>query len=145
MKHKFVKIKKTNSRLLKLLDRLGFGASFLCLIHCLLVPFLLLALPSYSALLGNWHENMHLYLYCLILPISLLAFLPRVFRDKQWEFLGGPGCAVLLLGFTLYFHDKGYLPAANFTEPFLTSVASLTLIYFHWRNFKLRNHKCPTC
>lgn len=128
-----------------LLDRFGFFVSFLCLIHCIAVPLLLLFLPSYSILLGTWHESIHFYLYLLILPISLIAFLPRVFKDKQWEFLWGPGCAVILLGLTIYLHEHQHLPNEKFLEPFLTSLASFTLIYFHWRNFKLRNHKCPKC
>lgn len=129
----------------KLLDRFGFTLSMFCLAHCILVPVLLLLLPSYSIFLGSLHGNIHFYLYFVILPVSLLAFIPRAIIDKQWEFLWGPGCAIILLGMTMYLHDKQQLPLATFSEPFLTSIASLALVYFHWRNFKLRNHKCPKC
>ena len=129
----------------KLLDRFGFTLSMLCLGHCIVVPILLLLLPSYSMLLGSLHGNIHLYLYFVILPVSLIAFIPRAIVDKQWEFLWGPGCAIILLGMTMYLHDKQQLPMEKFSEPFLTSIASLALVYFHWRNFKIRNHKCPKC
>jgi hypothetical protein len=55
-------IRHENSPTLKansLLDRFGFLMSFLCLIHCIAVPLLLFILPSYSMLLGSWHENIH--------------------------------------------------------------------------------------
>lgn len=144
-KPRFVKIDNVDVKSYKVLDRFGFTLSMLCLVHCIAIPVLLLLMPSYAILLGSWHENMHLYLYVFILPVSLIAFFPRIILDKQWEFLWGPGCAIILLGLTIYLHEKQQLPFEKFTEPLLTSVASLALVYFHWRNFKLRNHKCPKC
>lgn len=129
----------------QLLDKFGLSVSLLCLAHCILVPILLLLLPSYSLLLGSWHGHVHIYLYFIILPLSLIAFIPRAVVDKQWEFLWGPGCAVLVLGMTMYLHSLNQLPFAHIAEPLLTSIASFALIYFHWRNFTLRNHKCPKC
>ncbi len=143
--HRFVRAKEVVTKPKSILDRFGSLVSFVCLIHCIAIPLLLLFLPGYSLLLGSWHGNMHLYLFFIILPVSLIAFLPRVFRDKQWEFLWGPGCAIILLGLTMLLHDLQHLPYEKFLEPALTSLASFTLIYFHWRNFKLRNHKCPKC
>lgn len=144
-KQRFIKVHKDEKKSNSILDRFGFAVSFLCLIHCIALPVLLLLLPSYSILLGSWHGSVHFYLYLIILPVSLAAFLPRVFRDKQWEFLWGPGCAVILLGLTMYLHQLEDLPFDTFIEPSLTSLASFTLIYFHWRNYKLKNHKCPKC
>ena len=128
----------------KSFDQLGLGVSSLCLIHCLLLPVLLLLFPASKVWLGDYHGHVHYFLYLVILPVSLLAFLPRAIKDKQWEFLWGPCCGVILLGLTLYLHEHALLPYDSITEPFLTSVGSLCLIYFHWRNFKLRSHKCPT-
>lgn len=137
--------KKSKKLSLKILDRMGLSLSFLCLIHCMFVPVLLFLLPSYRVLLGSLHADLHYYLYIFILPISLSAFLPRIYLDKQWEFLWGPLSAIILLGMTLYLHENHLLPYEKYLEPALTTIASLTLIYFHYRNFKLRNHKCPKC
>lgn len=136
---------KISKASLKILDRMGLSLSFLCLVHCLLLPILLIILPSYQVFLGSFHEGLHYYLYLFILPISLFAFFPRVYFDRQWEFLWGPLSSVVLLGMTLYLHENKLLPYEKVTEPSLTCIASLALIYFHFRNFKLKNHKCPKC
>lgn len=137
-------VKKSKSSI-RILDRMGLGLSMLCLVHCLLLPVLLLLMPGYRIVLDNFHEGLHYYLYLFILPISLSAFFPRVYFDKQWEFLWGPLSAIVLLGMTLYLHENSLLPYEAVLEPGLTSVASLALVYFHFRNFKLKNHKCPKC
>lgn len=53
-------------------DRLGTLLSGLCLVHCLLVPAALVALPGWT-LLGTVHEAAHGVLALVLLPVTLVA------------------------------------------------------------------------
>lgn len=86
-----------------LLDAAGAALSSLCLIHCLALPLLLLALPTLAGSAGHDHAHdhlVHLLLIAVALPVSALAFLrgQAVHRLRHPLALGGSGFALMLAG-----------------------------------------------
>jgi hypothetical protein len=82
-------------------DRVGAAASFLCAIHCALLPFMLAALP----LLGMEFLADHRFERGFVMFACVLALLVLVrgFRRHRWSrplLLATPGLALLLLGVT---------------------------------------------
>jgi hypothetical protein len=82
-------------------DRVGAVASFLCAIHCALLPFMLAALP----LLGMEFLADHRFERGFVMFACVLALLVLVrgFRRHRWSrplLLATPGLALLLLGVT---------------------------------------------
>ncbi len=121
-------------------DFLGIALSFLCLIHCLALPFLVSFLP---AMMGEFseHESVHLILSLFILPISLLAVLPayQKHRKKRVFVFMGTGL-LLILGAMFFGHDllgeKG--------EKIMTLGGGCLLIWTHIQNRSFC-HSCPKC
>lgn len=56
----------------RLLDRIAIGLSSLCLVHCLAMPLLLLALPT-ASLVFAFPEHFHLAMWVAAIPVSLIA------------------------------------------------------------------------
>ena len=123
-----------------LLDRLGVGASVLCLVHCLLTPFLLTGVAAFGTVGGHEAEvGFHLVVFALALPLAVLSAWPgyREHRDRGvLAFLGG-GIGLLVLSFVL--HDR--LGVVAHTA--LTAAGSVALIAGHLRNYRLRP-RCAT-
>ena len=81
-------------------DKFAIGLSMLCAIHCLLLPLLLIALPSISALqLQN--EAFHFWMLATVIPTSLYALtigckktptLSSTFLGDFWPYLNVDGC-----------------------------------------------------
>ncbi|MFN3596815.1 MAG: MerC domain-containing protein [Rubricoccaceae bacterium] len=59
-------------------DRLGLGLSLLCLVHCLALPFALLGLSASLAWLA--HDQVHLWLALVVVPVAALALWQGVHR-----------------------------------------------------------------
>ena len=80
-------------------DRLGICLSVLCLVHCLMTPFILGLVPV-GAALGFWQHGFH-QLFLLVVPfVALIAFIPgwKVHRDSRVWYWGGTGIVLLALG-----------------------------------------------
>ena len=54
-------------------SQLSYFISSLCLIHCLMMPFVILLLPAFSAFFTDTLETI---LLLSVIPVSLYAFLP---------------------------------------------------------------------
>ncbi len=113
------------------LDAIGIGLSSLCLIHCLLAPILIVALP---ALLGSVLSNewTHVLLLCAAAVICVGAF---------WRGLRCHGCIqpVLLGAFGLILMVAALMPWLPETgEILLTSVGAVILIAGHIINRRLQ-------
>jgi len=89
------------SRRWQMADRIGATASFLCAIHCALLPFVLAALPlvGLEFLADHRFERGFVMFACALALIALI----RGFRRHQQPLpllLAIPGLALLLLGVT---------------------------------------------
>lgn len=120
------------------LDRLGMLLSMLCLVHCLVLPFLILSLP----ILARYyllHPYAHLVLAVLIVPLGLWTFVHgyRAHQNRIVLILGIPG--LILVGLVpLILHRMSLIGP----EPILVAFGSLLLVFAHWKN----RSKCgPQC
>jgi len=84
-----------------LADRLGALASFLCAIHCALLPFVLALLPllGLSFLADHGFERGFVSFACVLALVSLINGYRRHHRPLPL-YLALPGLALLLMGVT---------------------------------------------
>lgn len=118
-------------------DRLGIGASALCLLHCLSLPVLFLSGGTLLALL----DAFHLWMVVLLVPVVGLA--------SYWgmRMHGNPGVLVLLvLGLGAATGALLLEPVLGTTIKVLLSVlGGMLLVAGHWRNLYLgTNTSCAT-
>jgi len=114
-------------------DLIGIGASALCLVHCLLLPAIVVAAPflGLGVLLG---EEFHRLLLLVILPAGALGLVPGVSRHRHGGVLALGALGIVLL-----------VVAALFAEPLLgewgekglTLVGGVSMLAAHIRNRQL--------
>lgn len=116
-------------------DKTAIGLSFLCILHCLFLPLLLLLLPPVTGLLALNDEVFHLALLYVIVPLSSVTLLVGYRKHKQPSVLtAGISGLVLLLAAVLFGHD--YL--GETAEVVLTVIGSVAVAWGHLRNYRLR-------
>lgn len=123
----------------RLMDRLAISASALCMLHCLVTPFLLVTVPVMSStfLAG---EAFHRFLVIFVLPLSVVALYIgcHSHKDRGVLILGGLGLLSLVL-VAFFGHDL----LGEDGEKVATVISSLILSTGHLRNFRLcRQMKC---
>ena len=126
------------NKLIDSTDKVAIVLSFVCVIHCIALPVVLIALPSISGLLAFDDEVFHLWLLFAVIPISLFATTTGYFhhRRKSVLSLGLVGMAVLVLA-ALVGHDL----FGHTVEVIMTFVGSLLIAYAHLRNLNSRRTK----
>ena len=115
-------------------DRFAIGASGLCLLHCLLLPIILVGLPSGIHALGGG-ETFHLIILSTAIPLSMWGLisgrkLHDAIRPVQ---LGVAGLLFLVTGISFE------LAEAPLIGTMLTVCGSLILVGAHILNWKLRS------
>ncbi len=80
--------------LLKLLDKLGIGISFICILHCFLTPVLLILAVS----IGFW-AKLHVLFLLLVIPVTILAAWLGYRHHQNTNILWLFGIGLLLLIF----------------------------------------------
>lgn len=112
-------------------DRLGVGASALCLVHCLALPFALTAFAGWS---GAEHGTFHLVAALTTLPLAVAAGWPgyRAHRRRHVVALFVLGGALVAGAIPLeaWLGHEGHIA--------LTVAGSLALVAGHLRNWTLR-------
>lgn len=121
-------------------DRLGIGASVVCLVHCLALPFVLTGAAAWGA---HAHEAFHVGVAAVSIPLALGAAWPgyREHRDRAVLALLLAGAA--LFGLSVALHEAlGEAGALG-----LSLVGSALLLAGHWRNYRrramCRSHPLP--
>ncbi|MEP6633848.1 MAG: MerC domain-containing protein [Luteimonas sp.] len=113
-------------------DRLGFAASFLCAIHCALLPIALALLPSLGLGLGGWIDlDQAFVVFATLLGATTLTLgyrRHRVFR--AWALLL-PGLVLVWLGTFTPLHVHSVSHAV------LMTIGGLTLASAHFLNLRL--------
>ena len=123
-----------------LTDQLGIGASLVCLVHCLALPF---ALTGAAAFSSAAHEGFHVAVALVTIPLAFAAAWPgyREHRDRRVPLLLGLGAALFVLSLAL--HDA----LSEGAVLGLAAVGSAVLASGHALNYRLRrrctNHGLP--
>ncbi len=117
-----------------ILDHMAITLSGLCLVHCLLLPFLIVALP----LLAQFNEtHLHAQMLIVVVPVSLFAFAIafRRHRNKAIIAWGVAGIAIMFIGGTVAHANYG-----NLADTLLTIAGSIVLATSHYFNNRLTAH-----
>ena len=122
-------------------DQTAIGLSVLCALHCLVFPFVLVLLPSATALqLGN--EAFHIWMIIAVLPISLYALTLGCKKHKRYRVVAF-GCAGLVFLVAAILGEDLFGEAG---EKSLTVIGSALLIWGHIQNYRLcREHENCDC
>lgn len=114
------------------LELAAFGASCLCLLHCLALPLVLAALPVLSDVLGT-SDAFHIWIIALAVPASGLAlFAGRTRHGQNYPMVLGAIGLTLLAG-------GAFLTEIHSIETFATVAGSIMLGAAHITNWRLRN------
>lgn len=110
-------------------DKLGMTLSGLCAIHCLLTPFLALAVP----VLGETFEQpwVHILMAIFVVPVGLYAFYSgyRHHKKKGLTALGFAGLAMVCVGLLVPISGIDFLG-----HDIITILGSLCLVVAHVLN-----------
>ncbi|MDG0970379.1 MAG: MerC domain-containing protein [Porticoccaceae bacterium] len=126
-------------------DRIAIGLSIACVVHCLMLPILILALPSIAALnLDN--EAFHVWMVVAVIPCSIFALSLGCKEHKRYQlfFWALPGLAMLVLALVL-----GEERIGEAGEKIMTLAGASLVAVGHWLNFRLcraqddKNCGCP--
>ena len=122
----------TESSTLRQADRLGFAASFLCAIHCALVPILLALLPAFGLNVGGWIDiDQAFVVFATLLGATTLTLGYRRHRAfRAWALLL-PGLGLVWTGSFTVLHNHGIAHAVVMT------LGGLMLAGAHLLNLKL--------
>jgi hypothetical protein len=114
-------------------DNLGMAASTLCLIHCLLMPFVITVLP-----IVGWQclesKHAHHILAAFVFAFALFAIVPGYLKHRRTGILVSTivGLSLVLIATFVCGHS---LPES--LELPLISAGNLLLVATHWQNRKL--------
>ena len=120
-----------------LADRIGIWLSFICVIHCLATPVLLLAFPAFEAMkIMRLHEGFHLALLLILPIVAVIAFIPGYLKhqNRQVFYWAIPGLLIIAY-VALRFEEASWLATA------VSVTGSLFLIRAHTINRRL----CACC
>lgn len=120
------------------LEKASLGASFLCLVHCLALPAVLIAMPSASLLLGA-PGSLHGWILAFAIPTSgtALIFGRRAHRSFYPLAAGIVGLAMLAASW-LAAHGGA-------DETALTLIGSMIVALAHLANWRLRYRATQGC
>lgn len=132
-------------------DKMGMLLSFVCLVHCLLGPIVLIVVPGLSGSFG--HELFHWVMLLFVIPVAAFSFV-KSYQSHKIKFplqLGSLGILFLLIGVLApeYFghdflhshdthHDHGANEALNMDtfETAFSVLGGIFLAYAHYFNLK---------
>ncbi|TDK25079.1 MerC domain-containing protein [Luteimonas aestuarii] len=101
---------------LKQADRIGFAASFLCAIHCALLPLALALLPALGLKVGGWIDiDQAFVVFATLLGATTLTLGWRRHRVFHAWMLLVPGLLLVWAGAFTHLHDHGVLHAVVMT------------------------------
>lgn len=126
------------SRRQRMLDGFAVTASVLCLIHCLLLPMLLVALPVLAAML-EVPESFHAAAFIVAVPTSALALLSGYRRHRAVHPAIVAFAGLALLGTGAFAVESENLERA------ISSIGAVLLAIGHVWNWRTLSHRAATC
>jgi len=123
-------------------DKLAILLSSLCVIHCLLTPLLIIALPSLASVSILSDETFHQILLFFVLPIgaTALALGYRHHSSKQVAAAGAAGLALLSSPLIVEWVGLGHEVLGEHGEVIITVLASFIIVGAHVANYRLRKN-----
>ena len=125
---------------LTLTQKWSIWLSSLCLIHCLITPFIILLIPTFATFLTGWIEWA---LIASILPISSIAFFPIWIKHKSpvrlFEFLTGLALIIISQLFILS-HQHELLTTPQILETVFMILGTLLVSYSTFKNRRHTHH-----
>lgn len=116
-------------------DKFAMAFSFLCLVHCLILPAFFILVPS-LALSFLSDEMVHKGLLMAVLPISFIALAFGFKKHGNASVLITIVCGLIVLCFAAF---AGHELLGEIGEVVLTVVGSLLVALGHFRNTRLNN------
>ena len=109
-------------------DRLGISASLLCILHCLLTPVLIVAVPMTGAYFT--HGYFHIAIAALVIPVAFWALLNgyRLHRNPRVLVFGALGLIFVSLALLQHSDIKA--------EFMLMIVGGFLLTWAHYTNLR---------
>lgn len=128
-----------NHTVLRDADRIGFAASFLCAIHCALLPLALALLPALGLGVGGWIDiDQGFVVFATLLGATTLTLGYRRHRAyRAWALLV-PGLLLVWAGAFTRLHDHTASHAVVMT------VGGLLLAAAHFVNLRLTHKAAAT-
>jgi len=116
----------------RLADRFGATASFLCAVHCALLPLIIAALPALGlAFLANHNYERGFIVFASILALTTLVIGVRRHRQFRAFWFLVPGIALLFAGIIVDFEHSSTLHAT------LVSLGGTLVALSHLTNLRL--------
>ena len=114
-------------------DKFAIGLSILCAVHCLILPLILILLPSLAALPLDY-ERFHIWMLAAVLPSSIFALTMGCKQHKRYRLLvpGFIGLSLLFAAVILGEHITG-----QWGEEVLTILGAGFVAAGHLQNFRL--------
>lgn len=113
-------------------DRVGIGASFLCAVHCALLPLLLALMPAFGLKFGGWIDfDQAFVVFATLLGATTLTLGYRRHRAFHAWALLVPGLLLVWAASFTALHDH------NLTHLVMMTVGGLTLAAAHLLNLRL--------
>lgn len=126
----------TGDRPPRWLDGVAVTASVLCLIHCLVLPAILVALPVLATMLAV-PESFHAVAFALALPTSVLAMtLGHRRHGLRWPLVAA-AIGLTQLGIGAFAVDSETVERA------VSSVGAVLLAVAHVGNWRALSHRAP--
>ena len=117
-----------------LTDKFAIGLSLTCTIHCLVLPVLLVLLPSITVLQLADNEAFHFWMIVVIIPTSTFALSMGCKQHKRYRLLllGFIGLSLLILALIL-----GEEILGEYGEKLVTTIGAGFIAVGHWFNYRL--------
>ena len=113
----------------QLRDKIAIALSMLCVLQCLFLPFVVMALPFLDIWWLSDHF-LHPFLLLIVIPLTLVTLIPgyQHHRNVQPLIIATPALILLSIG--------AFIPESSL-EKLLTVIGAVTLAAAHIRNIVL--------
>lgn len=102
---------------------LSYLISSLCLVHCLMMPIVIILIPAFSNL---FNDTLEMILILSVIPVSLCAFYPTWLKHKNSNLL-----FMYLIGLSIILTSQfavGHVHLSNYSDILNNSGSSVTFI-----------------
>lgn len=116
---------------MKTLDKIGFWASFVCLIHCIAMPFLVTIMPLFTRL----DSTFELILLSTGFVVGSVSLINSIIKHKEWIpfFIFSIGIMCIL--------DTRFFPNEINEKSFKAYAALLSFMLAHILNWRLTQNQ----